>query len=441
MVEIIRFFGNPAIIGNLIALITAIILGGTGWAIFSQFQVAQRSQFNDQLGRGAELLAHAELTARVSGVRVLEDLAKSVKPDSDENKLVANILLDFVRERAAPPMKEDGTPYADENAPRHTLWDGMPYESSVAWPEPKPPEARLDIETAVLALGNIVPEDMAARSKYLNFSRLDLRGLDLPGAKLQHAYIFHAKLQGANLKEANLQHANLDQTDLQHAVLSGANLQHAALTYATLQGAYLSSANLQNTNLLATMTNANLWFADLRGARLLDASFENASLWHADFRGADLENVNFQGANLENVNFQGADLKNPNFERASLANANLQGVNLVNANFENLSLVGAQLQHADLRDAKFWFANLSDTNFQGVKNISTQQLAKIIYDKDKPPQNLPDGVALPSERAYELRDSGLMQEPYFVEIKKFVNQVLIVEAWEKKQAEETKPKK
>ncbi len=241
---------NNLQVGHLIALLTAIILAITGWAIYSQFEVAKRSQFNDQLGRGAELLAHQELPARVSGVRILEDLGKSVAADSAENKLVSDILLDFVREKAAPPLKNDGTPYA----------------SFEEWPTPKPREKRRDIEMAIKALGEIVPDDADVRRKYLNFSRLDLRILGLSDTNLKSANLIGANLQRANLKDAQLQGANLSGANLHSARLRGANLEGASLLFTSLQGANLKDAQLQG----ADLNGANLLGTCLSGTDLKD---------------------------------------------------------------------------------------------------------------------------------------------------------------------------
>ena len=281
MVEIIRFLGNPAI-GNFIVFVTAVILLGTGWAIYNQFQVAKdqfdiaaRSQFNDQLGRGAELLAHPELTARVSGVRVLEDLAKSVDADSDKNKLISDILLDFVRARAAPPVQgEDGTPFeATELRKVEGKIEGMAIEANIFssvlenWPESKPRAERLDIERAIFALTKIVPKTAEGYySIQINLSGLDLRGLNLNRVNLRGANLGGSNLEGALLGDANLQGANLWGANLQGANLQNANLDDADLTGVRLQGAELTHAVFSKSNLL----EAELDWADATNAEMME---------------------------------------------------------------------------------------------------------------------------------------------------------------------------
>jgi hypothetical protein len=91
-------------------------------------------------------------------------------------------------------------------------------------------------------------------------------------------------LRGEGGKRANLRWANLSGANLLEANLSGAHLSGANLLEANLSGANLSGANLLEANL----SGANLSGADLRGANLR---------W-ANLREADLSGANLSGANL-----------------------------------------------------------------------------------------------------------------------------------------------
>ena len=99
----------------------------------------------------------------------------------------------------------------------------------------------------------------------LDWSRKDLRGIDLQGANLRRA-----DLHGANLEEANLQWANLRGANLEGANLRGANLEWADMEEANLTRANLEWANLQRAYLQGT----NLRGADLQGAYLQGAEID-----------------------------------------------------------------------------------------------------------------------------------------------------------------------
>jgi len=76
------------------------------------------------------------------------------------------------------------------------------------------------------------------------------------------------------------------------AIKVNADLQYANLRGANLQGAYLPGANLRGANLLG---------ADLRGANLLGADLRYADLQGAYLQGADLRYADLQGAYLRDA--------------------------------------------------------------------------------------------------------------------------------------------
>ena len=102
---------------------------------------------------------------------------------------------------------------------------------------------------------------------------------------------------------------------------------------------------------------ANLIFADLRGARLGAANLSNADLSNADLSGARLGAANLSNADLRGADLSGARLSNADLSDADLSNADLTGANLTNYSFNsNTRFSGAILTdvitEADpLRDA------------------------------------------------------------------------------------------
>jgi Family of unknown function (DUF5758)/Pentapeptide repeats (8 copies) len=104
----------------------------------------------------------------------------------------------------------------------------------------------------------------------------------------------YASLQEAYLHKANLRGADLHRADLRWADLYRANLRGANLHWADLRGAYLYAANLRGANLCG----ANLHEANLRRANLNGANLRGANLHWADLHKADLHKANLRGAYL-----------------------------------------------------------------------------------------------------------------------------------------------
>ena len=98
-----------------------------------------------------------------------------------------------------------------------------------------------------------------------------------------------ADLRYADLKYANLIDANLSDADLRYANLSDADLSYADLRYANLSDADLSYADL---------SDANLRYANLRYANLSDADLSDADLSGANLDFSQL-NLSCKGLNFK----------------------------------------------------------------------------------------------------------------------------------------------
>ncbi len=178
---------------------------------------AQKAQFSETLAQGVQSLANENLTIRTSGVRVLENLAKSVEVESGEHDIICNILNDFIRERTSPPREELGKPQLAK------LFD-----------------KRASITLAIRVLAEIVPKAVFIRNIVLY--GLDLRGLHLDRLNLQRAQLWRVNLQNVGLSDTNLEGAFMGLAYLQGADLRGANFEDADLDKADVTGAKLQGA-------------------------------------------------------------------------------------------------------------------------------------------------------------------------------------------------------
>ena len=128
---------------------------------------------------------------------------------------------------------------------------------------------------------------------------LDLSGLDLSGANLDHTSFTRANFSGVNLKGSSLRNFRCN-----HCDFSGANLQKSDLYKADFENSNLSGANL-------------------RGIKAYQTRFSYANLTGADFRGADLSNTFFSFANLADADFREPKHSEMNVEEAYVCNTKL----------------------------------------------------------------------------------------------------------------------
>lgn len=159
------------------------------------------------------------------------------------------------------------------------------------------------------------------------------------------------------------------------ALVRGARLSLQNLQYAFAMRAFLVNADLR----WADLRGAILIEADLRGADLFAAKIQRANLHKANLRGANLTVAELQGASLENAHLRGATLRGANLRGASLRWADLRGADLGDivavpaghraVHFRRADLQDARLDGADLRGAKLqWASGLSPFEVKGAKN-------------------------------------------------------------------------
>ena len=108
----------------------------------------------------------------------------------------------------------------------------------------------------------------------VDFSRMNLSGINLEKANLMGANFSQAQLMGANFQQSKLMIANFTQAELSYA-----NFSQAKLVGVTFNQAYLNGANFHQ---------ADLRNADLRNTQLIGAYLETANLDGADLKGAIL---------------------------------------------------------------------------------------------------------------------------------------------------------
>ena len=222
------------------------------------------------------------------------------------------------------------------------------------------------------------------RTEILNFSNMDLKGVNLTDANLSDAILINADLRTANLTEADLSGAILINADLRRANLERANLSKTDLSEAKLGGANLSVANLQGSILYGTdLSGANLGIANLSFAKLNNADLSGADLRRANLEGANLSKTDLSGAKLGGANLRRAKLSFAKLNNAYLSGADLRGVDLTNANLSEAKLIQADLCDTDLSSTvgfdqiDFYYAHYNEN----TKGLSEETIKKFNMKK------------------------------------------------------------
>ena len=250
-----------------------------------QADTGQKQLFNEQLGRGAELLANKEMVVRQTGIRVFEDFAERTP---EQIKLIMQIIHDFVHANASSSSKG---------------------------------QKRLDIALGIRTLGSLYNEvDKSDGSdgfrKLLDFSRCHLEGLNFTETELQGADFWRAKLQGVRFMGAQLQGVRF----------MGAQLKEADFECANLQEADFNDAKLQEARLIA---------AQLQGANLISANLQGVDFWQANLQGVEFWGANLQGANFKVAQLQGAQFLDAQLQRTDFNGAQLQWADCIAADFSD----------------------------------------------------------------------------------------------------------
>jgi uncharacterized protein YjbI with pentapeptide repeats/DNA polymerase III epsilon subunit-like protein len=213
-----------------------------------------------------------------------------------------------------------------------------------------------------------------------NFTRANLRGLDLEFTNFTGANFTNADLTGTNLSDADLSGANftganLSQANLSEANLSGSNFTSANLSQANLSDANFFEANFVNAHCYQTtfrishesfgenhrpdFTGANLVYTDFSDSYHLCAIMAKTNLCNANFRGASLSYTDFSGSELVGADFSMAEMKHVTISASQLAAAKFDWISIdkntyLSNGFKKTDLNGNGLQNILAEESEDW---------------------------------------------------------------------------------------
>jgi uncharacterized protein YjbI with pentapeptide repeats len=196
------------------------------------------------------------------------------------------------------------------------------------------------LKGALLRFANLISSDCrgadlseadfnSACLRHANLSRAQLSKTDLCRADLREADLSYAWGEQSFWIEANLAGANLESAHFNQSILTEANLQNASLIKTNLSKADLSFINLKM---------ANLSGANLSKVICIEGNISEANLSGANLFCANCQRTTFQGSSLQETNLIGGNFGECDFTTADLSFAMLKDAKIINTKFESANL-------------------------------------------------------------------------------------------------------
>ena len=210
--------------------------------------------FNDRLGRGVELLANDKVSMRQAGLRVLDDLIKATK-DSNQKQIIANLIYDFVKDRAKIIYARDDQGQIKRGG------DGKEIIEKV-----EKTEDRQDIALAVEILMQISRDDQVIlpiisdgrlRLSNLDFSHIDFSRMTFEKVGFSKSYFFETTFHSVSFEDVTFAQAKLDKVDfirakMKRSLFINTEISDANFRFATIENGRFSWNRIVNSNFYRT---------------------------------------------------------------------------------------------------------------------------------------------------------------------------------------------
>lgn len=325
----------------------------------AELKIISEKAFRERIDKIIKGLGSDKLEVRLSSIYEFERMAKE---SIDVYSTLINILPVFIRRRAPLSDKDEEALFYHEE------------EDYLSAPEE-------DVQLALTTLCRL----FHSRRHEVDNGYLELREMNLRGAKLEHEDLSFVTGHSVNFNNADFSGA-----DLSYARFSGSGFYNANFGDARLESSFFISCNFKT----AFFSGADLRNAKLVGCHLENSSFNEACLEGADFTLAKLNNSYLEDSNLKNVLLAGADMQNANFRDTVLDDAILYEANLINAQgittdqlSKALTLCAAKIDKKFKLALKRKYPHLFDrksvTKTNAALRLTTGPLVFDIYGKRK----------------------------------------------------------
>jgi uncharacterized protein YjbI with pentapeptide repeats len=309
----------------VVQLAGGLFVGVGLYVAVGEYRAAQEQRADEAVGRAVEQLGHPHTDGRTYGINRLSALGAR---HFEHRQLVADVLTEFVRRRAAekfPPDQSDG---------------------------------RRDLRAAIVALSRLAQDLPRGRSKMTyqphgtpipSWQNLNLQGIDFTSADLVGLRFVGVSLDGSSFDSAHLSGAVFDSCSLTSATFIGATLDRVVFDRIDASRARFDHARLDG----AEFRNFHGREASFRQASLREALFIGGGFTRADFTGSDWENTKTQRTMLDECTFDDADMVGAHFFGDNFLFTSWNRVNLTRARFEETNATHLELVDCDTTETAF----------------------------------------------------------------------------------------
>ena len=205
-----------------------------------------------------------------------------------------------------------------------------------------------------------------------NFAGADLtetwlHEAQLGGARFDDAYLVHGSLVGTTSRGFTREQLESSRS-YRWSYLPGLKLSNNEMRGWNLDGFFMAHAWFDGARILdANLSNAVLFDTFFRGAELVGVDLHGANLERSDFRRATITDSDMSGGNLEGSSFREATLTNVDLTDASLANVNLRAAKLIGVDARGAT--GSDVDASVMRNTIF-----PDGRIEGVELLDGLRL-------------------------------------------------------------------
>lgn len=211
-----------------------------------------------------------------------------------------------------------------------------------------------------------------------------LAGIKLRAAMNARSHESYLNLAGVNLAGARLQHIDLSHTNFEKADLSHTEMDDSQLNYCNLDYANMSYINYPSTR--GTTVAPEIRFSTAKHAKFDGIAFINPEWEYTDFTCSSFKKSNIQYGHFKNVIFDHVDFDGSNIRVAKLPAKSF--CSFKGANLANTTLIATDFKNIDITEAKLIAVN----DFKSALDIIMQKTLKIYYVESSEKSSLQDKI-------------------------------------------------
>lgn len=225
----------------------------------------------------------------------------------------------------------------------------------------------------------------------LDFSNMNLEGVDFTNCYLEQCNFRNANLRGANLTGAiaarcDFSYANLENTTLTDANLGGCTFFQTQISSQASEGLEIAKSDFTECNIgpinLSGITN--LLEIHFKNNHFQSVDFSDAIFIESDFNKNDMRDCIFNQASFQKSNLNGSSVKNSQFIGVSFIESNLSASKWQDTDLTNVRIIA----DSKLSNCVFYHCILADATLRKIDISSSQFLNSTLNRIDLSEANL-----------------------------------------------------